>query len=294
MASILSNISHDRRICHDRSGWTRPAPVRAKQLAGCTDLAALDVATCPKRHRANARARHLPSAIARGRSACSPRYRQPGRCIVRVRFAAVWPRQHRAVVLGALIPAVCLACRIPRMALLDRRLDLPAAFAIWLVSHAGCSLLPPARPPAYWERRRRSVISLCHWLPPIGISSPKRWRKTSIVPTSPSGASEQTKARPGSRKPGRAFDLPVHPRSGRSEQNKRRDAGLHLDKSMLETSRPVTSLGSGMPMTDPRGQWRYHRRHAYRDALPCPGGQGPAQGHQNPRRHRRGGEVPRL
>ena len=98
-------------------------------------------------------------------------------CIVRVRFAAVWPRQHRAVVLGALIPAVCLACRIPRMALLDRRLDLPAAFAIWLVSHTGRSLLPPAQPPAYWERRRRSVISLCHWLPPIGISSPKRWRK---------------------------------------------------------------------------------------------------------------------
>ena len=56
---------------------------------------------------------------------------------------------------------------------------------------------------------------------------------------------------------------------------------------MLETSRPVTSLGSGMPMTDPRGQWRYHRRHTYRDALPCPGGQGPAQGHQNPRRHGR-------
>jgi hypothetical protein len=100
-----------------------------------------------------------------------------------VRFAAVWPRQHRAVVLGALIPAVCLACRIPRMALLDRRLDSPAAFAIWLVSHAGCSLLPPARPPAYWERRRRSVISLCHWLPPIGISSPKRWRKTPIIAT---------------------------------------------------------------------------------------------------------------
>jgi len=25
------------------------------------------------------------------------------------------------------------------MALLDRRLDSPAAFAIWLVSHAGCS-----------------------------------------------------------------------------------------------------------------------------------------------------------
>ena len=168
-----------------------------------------------------------------------------GRCIVRVSFAAVWPRQHRAVVPGALIPAVCLACRIPGMALLDRRPDSPAAFAIWLVSHTGRSLLPPARPPAYWERRRRSVISLCHWLPPIGISSPKRWRKTPIVPTSPSGASEQTKARPGSRKPGRAFDPPVHPRPGRSEQSKRRDAGLHLDKSMLETSRHVTSLGSG-------------------------------------------------
>jgi hypothetical protein len=28
------------------------------------------------------------------------------------------------------------------MALLDRRLDSPAAFAIWLVSHTGRSLLP--------------------------------------------------------------------------------------------------------------------------------------------------------
>jgi hypothetical protein len=43
---------------------------------------------------------------------------------------------------------------------------------------------------------------------------------------------------------------------------------------MLETSRPVTSLGSGMPMTDPRGQWRYHRRHTYRDALRCPAAKG--------------------
>jgi len=115
--------------------------------------------------------RGLPSAIARRRSACSPPHRQRGRCIVRQSLAAVWPRQHRAVVLGALIPAVCLTCRIPRMALLDRRLDSSAAFAIWLVSHTGRSLLAPARPPAYWERRRRSVISLCHWLPPIGVSS---------------------------------------------------------------------------------------------------------------------------
>jgi len=58
---------------------------------------------------------------------------------------------------------------------------------------------------------------------------------------------------PRKQEPGRAFDLPVHPRSGRSEQNKRRDARLHLDKSMLETSRHVTSLGPGVPMTDPRG-----------------------------------------
>ena len=207
----------------DRSGWTRPAPVRAKRFAGCTDLAALDVATCPKRHRANARARHLPSAVSHGRSACSPRYRQPGRCIVRVRFAAVWPRQHRAVVLGALIPAVCLACRIPRMALLDRRLDSPAAFAIWLVSHAGCSLPPPARPPAYWERRRRSVISLCHWLPPNGISSPKSWRKTPIVPTRPSGASERTKARPGSRnRDGPSTCRYIRGQADRSKQTQRR------------------------------------------------------------------------
>ena len=80
-----------------------------------------------------------------------------------------------------------------------------------------------------------------------------------MIPTSPSGASGQTKARPGSRKPGRAFDPPVHPRPGRSEPSKRRDAGLHFDKSMLETPRHVTSLGSGAPMPDPRGQggtWR--------------------------------------
>jgi len=43
------------------------------------------------------------------------------------------------------------------MALLDRGLDSPAAFAIWLVSHAGRSLSPPAWPAAYWESRRRSV-----------------------------------------------------------------------------------------------------------------------------------------
>jgi hypothetical protein len=43
---------------------------------------------------------------------------------------------------------------------------------------------------------------------------------------------------------------------------------------MLETSRPVTSLGPDVPMTNPRGQWRYHRRHAYRDALQCPGAKG--------------------
>jgi hypothetical protein len=46
-------------------------------------------------------------------------------------------------------------------------------------------------------------------------------------------------------------------------------------------------------MTDPRGQESYHRRHAYHDALQCPTAERSAQGHQNPRRQRRGIEVPR-
>jgi hypothetical protein len=169
----------------ERSGWTRPAPVRAKRFAGCTDLAALDVANCPKRHRANARARHLLSAVAHGRSVCSPRYRQPGRCIVRVRFAAVWPRQHRAVSIADLIRR--------------RR------------SQSGLSVMPAA------------PISLCHWLPPNGISSPKSWRKTPIVPTRPSGASEQTKARPGSRnRDGPSTCRYIRGQADRSKQTQRR------------------------------------------------------------------------
>ena len=50
---------------------------------------------------------------------------------------------------------------------------------------------------------------------------------------------------PRKQEPGRAFDPPVHPRSGRLEQNNG-EIRLHLDKSMPEASRRVRSLGSGV------------------------------------------------
>ena len=61
-----------------------------------------------------------------------------------ISFEAVWPRQHRAVIPRAFIPAVFLARRMRREALLDRRLDPLAARAIWLVGHIGHSLLGQA------------------------------------------------------------------------------------------------------------------------------------------------------
>src|SRR5260370_35597184 len=81
------------------------------------------------------------------------------------KFEAVWPRQHRAVIPRTFIPAVLLARRIGREALLDRRLDPLAALAIWLVGHFGHSLLglrtyPIA--PDYWQHRPQSVSFLCH------------------------------------------------------------------------------------------------------------------------------------
>ena len=166
---------------------------------------------------------------------------------------------------------MCLACRIPRMALLDRRLDSPAAFAILLVSHAGRSLLPPpGRQPIGSAGADRLFLYV------IGC---RRWGRLSKELEEDADCPDQAfQAHLNKRRPapeagtGRAFDLPIHPRSGRSEQNKRRSARLHLDRSMLEASRHVTSLGPGVPMTDPRGQWSHHRRHAYRDALQCPGG----------------------
>ena len=180
------------------------------------------------------------------------------------------------------------------MALLDRRLDSPAAFAIWLVSHAGRSLLPPPdRQPigsAGADRLFLYVIGCRR----SGSAQQRAGGRCRLSRPGLSGASEQTKARPGSRnRDGPLTCRYIRGQVDRSKTNGE-DARLHLDRSMLEASRHVTSLGPGVPMTDPRGQWSHHRRHAYRDALQCPGGQGPAQGHQIPRRHRRGGEVPRL
>ena len=63
-------------------------------------------------------------------------------------------------------------------------------------------------------------------------------------------AAGQTKQRPAQELPGRAFDLPIHPRSGRSGATRRRDGKLHPDRSMLEALRRVTSLGTGVTMTD--------------------------------------------
>jgi hypothetical protein len=61
-------------------------------------------------------------------------------------------RQHRAVVLRAFIPAVCLARCIRRESLIDRRLDPPTALAIWLVNHIGRPLLgqTPAHLASLW------------------------------------------------------------------------------------------------------------------------------------------------
>src|ERR1700716_862033 len=61
-------------------------------------------------------------------------------------------REHRAVVLRAFIPAVCLARFIRRESLIDRRLDPLAALAIGLVSHIGRPLLgqAPAHRASLW------------------------------------------------------------------------------------------------------------------------------------------------
>ena len=66
-----------------------------------------------------------------------------------------WPpgrRQHRAVVLRAFIPAVCLARYIRRESLIDRRLDPLAALAIFLFNHIGHPLLgqAPAHLTSLW------------------------------------------------------------------------------------------------------------------------------------------------
>jgi hypothetical protein len=57
--------------------------------------------------------------------------------------------------------------------------------------------------------------------------------------------------------PGRAFDLPVHPRSGRSEQSDRKTRGSACIRTLwhtstLEASRRVTSLGVRRGDKDPR------------------------------------------
>src|ERR1700730_18919520 len=54
-------------------------------------------------------------------------------------------------------------------------------------------------------------------------------------------------------KPGRAFGLPVHPRSGRSEHNSGR-SGAPVAYYPPRRSWRVTSLGSSVATADPRGQ----------------------------------------
>jgi hypothetical protein len=72
---------------------------------------------------------------------------------------AVWPRQHRAVIARAFVPAVFLARRMRRDAVLDRRLDPLAAHAIRLVGHIGHSL--PGQAPREFLRLLPHKNSMC-------------------------------------------------------------------------------------------------------------------------------------
>jgi hypothetical protein len=79
------------------------------------------------------------SAVRRVRSAGS--LRGTVEAAVAEGLESVGPRQHRAVILGAFIPAVFLARGMGREAVVDRRLDPLAALALRLVVHGSRSLL---------------------------------------------------------------------------------------------------------------------------------------------------------
>jgi hypothetical protein len=64
-------------------------------------------------------------------------------------------------------------------------------------------------------------------------------------------------------KPGRAFHLPLHPRSGGSEHSSGGEAGSSCITSPLGCAWRVTSLGARVATADPRRRWSYHRRHGY-------------------------------
>jgi hypothetical protein len=148
----------------------------------------------------------------------------PGRCIVRMSLAAAWHRQHRESRPGSTHPS-----RVPRTPHLETGPARSIAISIRRSGNLARQSYRPLPPPI----RLTTSLSGAH----------RSTGGNAGCPDQPSIASGQTKARPGSRNPGRAFDPPVHPRSGRWEQNKRTDAGLRLDRSTLETPRHVTSLG---------------------------------------------------